>query len=425
MHVLIVGAGLAGLTCARRLHQAGVEVTVLEASDDVGGRVRSDHYAGFTLDRGFQVLFDAYPAVRRNVDLESLKLLPFEPGAIICRDGRRSVLTDPVRDRTPRHVVEAALTPAIPLRDKLRTLRLALQLLDPNLDQDAERDAESTLEFLQASGFSERTVDQFFRPFFAGIFLERELATTAAAFRFYFRMLATGRTALPAGGMGAIAHQLAAPLTAAGRIRLNTSAAGLRWEDGQVAGVITADGSTWDADAVVIATEAPAARLLHAQAPAGARQVTAIYFAGVRQLYRGRKIVLNAAPDAFVNNAQLLSNVAPTYAPPGLHLLSAVVLGVPALDDREVVVAAIQDLRRMFVGDARALAALATYYPLRVYRIPYAQFPQPPGIYAALPSNRTGQPGLYVAAEWTEASSINGAITSGERCAAAIQEDMR
>jgi phytoene dehydrogenase-like protein len=126
-----------------------------------------------------------------------------------------------------------------------------------------------------------------------------------------------------------------------------------------------------------------------------------------------------------VNNAQLISNVAPTYAPPGRHLLSAVVLGMPAMDDRELVVATMRDLRRMFAGNAWAQQALGTYYPLRVYRLQYCQFPQLTGIFSRLPTNRTPYPGLYIAAEWTEASSINGALTSGERCAEALTTDQR
>src|SRR3954451_23608760 len=145
MTVIIVGAGLAGLTCARHLRQEGVDVAVLEASDDVGGRVRSDVVDGFILDRGFQVLFDNYPAVRRNIDLRSLDLQAFDPGAIICHDGRRTILTDPLRDRTFRDVVEAVITRAVTPMDKLRTLRLALRLHNPHLDQHAEPDQLSTL----------------------------------------------------------------------------------------------------------------------------------------------------------------------------------------------------------------------------------------------------------------------------------------
>jgi phytoene dehydrogenase-like protein len=426
MTVLIVGAGLAGLTCARHLHQQQIPVTVLEAADDVGGRVRSDHVEGFTLDRGFQVLFDAYPAVRRNLDLDALKLQAFDPGAIICRQSQQRVLTDPLRDRNWSDVSQAALTAEIPIADKIRTLRLALKLRGQEGDQDSEPDTQSTLEYLRAEGFSERTIDTFFRPFFGGIFLSRDLSTSAAAFRFYFRMLAAGQTTLPAAGIGAITQQLAAPLRAAGAIRCNARVAALLRDGDQVTGVRLDDGEEIAADAVVLATDGPSARALADLAPPeGALQSATVYLAGLEPIYNSRKIALNAAPDALVNNAQLLTNVAPSYAPEGRHLLSAVVLKVPELDDGQLVVEVMRDLRQMFAGNEHALQALMGYYPLKVYRIRYAQFPQPAGIYGKLPENRTEQPGLYVAAEWTEASSINGAMTSGERCAALVGSELR
>lgn len=426
MAVVIVGAGLAGLTCARRLHQQNIPVRVLEASDDVGGRVRSDRMDGYILDRGFQVLFDAYPAVRRNIDLAALDLQRFDPGAIIYQHGRHTVLTDPLRDRHWRDVVQAIGSTALPLIDKLRTLRLALQLYSSLEAQKLEPDTESSIAYLRDQGLSERAIDAFYRPFFAGILLLRDLSTTAAAFRYYLRMLATGHTVVPAAGMGAITQQLAAPLTQADMIRCDAPVAALLKDGDRVTGVRLESGEDVEADAVVLATEAPiAARLAGIETPEGALSTTAIYFAGTRQLYAGRKIVLNAEPDAFVNNCQLLTNVAPSYAPAGRHLLSAVVLGAPAMDDRELITATVRDLRRIFAPDTQASQALATYYPLRVYRIPYAQFPQPPGIYATLPSNQTTQPGLYIAAESTEGSSINGAMLSGERCAELIAQAMR
>jgi phytoene dehydrogenase-like protein len=424
MAVVIVGAGLAGLTCARHLQRHNIPVMVLEAADEVGGRVRSDTIDGFTLDRGFQVLFDVYPAVRRNLDLDALELRAFDPGAIIYHDGRRTVLTDPLRDRNWADVAGAVFSPAATLRDKLRTVRLALAHNVPRHDQKAEEDTESILEYLKSLGMSARVIDNFYRPFFAGILLQRDLLASAAPFRFYLRMLVLGRATLPAHGMGAISRQLAAPFRDAGCLRLEAVVAGLLRDGGHVTGVRLENGEEIPADAVVLATDAQvAARLGGLETPGGALHATAVYLAGTRPVYAGRKIVLNAAPSALVNNAQQLTNVVPEYAPPGRHLLSAVVLGLPLMNDRELVIAVMRDLRRMFAGDVAALRALDTYYPLRVYRIRYAQFPQPPGIYATLPPNRTGQPGLYAAAEWTEGSSINGAMTSGEHCAAAIAED--
>src|SRR5271166_910876 len=95
--ILIVGAGLAGLCCARRLAEAGVSVQIIEASDGIGGRVRTDEVEGFLLDRGFQVLLTAYPEAKKILDYEQLDLREFEPGAIVRRDGGFHTISDPIR----------------------------------------------------------------------------------------------------------------------------------------------------------------------------------------------------------------------------------------------------------------------------------------------------------------------------------------
>jgi len=424
MHVLIVGAGLAGLTCGRILDSLGVNVTVVEAGDGIGGRVRSDYADGFTFDRGFQVLFEAYPAARRHLDMEGLHLRRFDPGAIICLHGRRFVLTDPLRD--PTAAIDAALAPIVPPFDKLRILLLAQRLRRQPIDAVLAGDDETTLAYLRRCGLSEQTINVFFRPFYGGIFLDRSLRTSAKCFRFDFKMLSEGAAALPARGMGAIAEQLGAPLRERGLIRLHAPVTALIDSSGRVTGVRLESGEELSADAVVVATPAPeAARLSGLPMPQGALQTITLYFGGDQPVYQGRKIVLNAASDALVNNAQMLSNVAPEYAPPGRHLLSVSVLGASSLSDEDLSRAALADLRRMFAGDTAALAALEGYQPLRIYRISYAQFPQAPGIHPLLPDNRSGRPGLYFAGEFTEASSLNAAMISGEKCAAAVMEDRR
>lgn len=421
MNVLIVGAGLAGLTCARILFRAGHQVTVLEADDDVGGRVRSDVHDGFIFDRGFQVLFTAYPAARRQLNYADLALHSFDPGAIVCEGGRRAVLTDPLRDRDPGALFGATLTTVVTPLDKLRTLALAMEYRSRSVDELLSGPDQSTESFLRERGFSRAAIEHFFRPFYGGIFLDRSLQTSAKCFKFSFKMLSDGNAAVPAQGMGAISRQLAAELQAAGHIRLRTKVVALTEEDGRVNGVTLADGSRLTADAVVVATPAPeAARLSGLPLPSGYVGTTNLYFTGTQPLYYGKKILLNGAADAFVNNAVLISNVAPSYAPPGAHLLSVSVLGTPQLDDEELFARALADLRRMFAGDRAAQQCLVTYRPLRIYRIPYGQFAQPPDIHAGLPSNRSERPGLFFAAEFTEASSINAAILSGERCAEAL-----
>jgi phytoene dehydrogenase-like protein len=222
--------------------------------------------------------------------------------------------------------------------------------------------------------------------------------------------------------MGAIAEQLAQPLREADRLRLQTRVAALvNGEDGSVTGVRLQDGAELEADAVVLSVPAPeAARLTGLTMPKGQTGTVNLYWKGDKPVYDGRKLVLNANPEPFVNNAVQLTNVAREYAPPGRHLLSASVVGNPEGDDATLFALAMNDLRRMFRGDMVALAALDAYKPLKLYRIPYSQFAQPPGIHPHLPDNVSGIRNLYFAAEFTEASSQNAAMISAEKAVEAM-----
>ncbi|ABG03721.1 amine oxidase [Rubrobacter xylanophilus DSM 9941] len=404
----MVGAGLAGLTCAKVLHEGGAEVEVFEASDGVGGRVRTDEREGFLLDRGFQVYFTAYPAARRHLDHGALDLRYFDPGAVILRGGGREVLSDPLRDpgALPSTLLSRSATPA----DKARVAALALRCLagrGPEAAGEAGGEDASTLACLERRGFSRRFIDAFFRPFYGGILLDRGLSASCRVFSFTFRMMARGWAAVPARGMGEIPRQLAARLPE-GAVRLESPVEGLLREGGRVRGVRGPWGER-EADAVVVATEAPVAgRLTGEKVPEGSVGEVCLYYetSGVGA---GKKVLLNAEEDAFVNNAVEISNVSGLYAPPGRRLLYAVVLGGFDLPDGELLRRGVEELSRW--------CPRADFRPLGLRRIPYGQFAQPPGVHATLPKNRTSTPGLFLAGEYTVDSSINGAILSGERAA--------
>ncbi len=424
MKIIVVGAGLAGLVATRALQQYGHEITLIEASDGIGGRVRSDVVDGFTLDRGFQVLFDAYPAVQRWLSLPELELCAFDPGAVICRQGQASVLTDPLRD-LPASWAAIWSNAATPL-DKFRLLLLSRSLTRWSIAQLWQGPDTSTLKYLRRQGFSARIIEWFFAPFYGGIFLDRSLATSAKCFLFDLKMLAEGRTVIPAKGMGVVTQQLASGLAPdQTTLRCNTPVVGLVHEDTRVVGVRLNDGQALLADAVVLAVPAPIAQqLVGLTLPSEAKGTTTIYWEGDTALTTNRKLWLNANDDAFVNNACQLSAIAPHYAPAGRHLLSASVLGVPEYSDDEFYTAAEADIQRMLDYDPSAQQAFRQYRRLRIYRIPYAQFAQPPGIHPTLPANRTSQAGLYLAGEYTEASSIDAAMTSGEKVAKIVHHDL-
>lgn len=419
--IIVVGAGLAGLVCARALVDAGAPVRVVEASDEVGGRVRSDLRDGFRLDRGFQVLFTGYPAARRWLDFDRLDLRPFDPGAMIRHNGGWATLSDPRRDRAA--LAATALTDVVGLGDKLRVLRLIARLGQRDWDGVREIGGEDrpTETYLRGRGFSDAFIERFARPFYGGIYLRRDLSTSARVFAFTFRMLASGETVVPAEGIGALTQQLAAGLPE-GTVQLNTPVEALVRTGERVTGVQTTRGEL-PASRVVVATDSHvAARLTGLDLPGVPLGATAVYFASDEPLVGHKKLMLNPAPEAFINHAVQLSNVAPEYAPAGRHLFCCSILGNPGLDDDVLTEHCRTELADWFGAEVVAPERLTA---LGVVRVPFSQFAQPPSIHERLPRNRTAIPGLYLAGEYTEDSSINGAMRSGEAAAGAALGDRR
>jgi phytoene dehydrogenase-like protein len=421
--VVIVGAGIAGLVAAIELHRAGRTVQVLEASPEVGGRVRTTERDGFHLDHGFQVLFTAYPALNRYLDHASLQLRPFLPAARITREsGPPALVGDAFND--PTLFLPSLTGGALPITDLWRMLRLRQFAMSLSVDEcfDARYAAVSTREFLTSRGFSERTIRGFFAPFYGGILLDRSLTTRASVLLFTFKMLSEGKTAVPAAGMGAIPRQLAAQLPA-GSIRCNTRVRALHIVDGAVHGVVLDDGSTVLADDVILATDLIAAHALaHSVGvalgePQALLGCTTLYYQSSAPLLPGKALWLNARADAVVSHAITISDVAPEYAPRGAHLLAATVLGEHAVRaDDELDVSVRTDLVRMSPS-----AAPASLTRIATWRVPLAQYAQPVMTDGVLrPTARTSLQGLWRASETLHSSSLEGAARGGQMAAQAI-----
>ena len=425
---IVVGGGLSGLVSATRLAADGADVTLLERRPGLGGRVRTRDVDGFTLDRGFQVLFTSYPAVSRELDVDALDLRAFSPGATICRPGSRAVLSDPLRE--PTAVIESALNHEVSFSDKLRTLALRYDLSKRTESEFFTGSDRSIRTYLTDWGFSEEYIEHFVEPFYGGITLDRSLSTSKQVFEYTFRAMGRGSIAVPARGMTAVADQLAARARAAG-VEVRTGedvesvdvGSGGRFRLGSGgpadgARVELLDGETLDASAVVVATTPPEARKLTGveTVPSdGVPNVTAWYTLpkGI-EFGTGKRILLNAA-DESPNAVVPMSEVAPEYAPVDRALFGATFLGEDALDRDD-------DALREDVRDA-----LTAWYPERgfegietvaVDRVPFAQFAQPPGVHAGLPDPDDPDGPVVLAGEYTEWSAIQGAMESGRRAAA-------
>ena len=405
--IVIVGAGLAGLSCARVLTAAGLPVTVLEASDGVGGRVRSDHVDGWTLDRGFQILLTAYPELHRWFDLDALDLRSFTPGATIwCGDRLRSV-SDP--RRAPRDLATSAFGPIGSPLDRLRLLRLLVSVRRGDVPSLLRRPDRSTLDELRAYGFSDRFVERLLRPLFSGIQLDPDLEVSARRFEVILRMLATGASGVPAAGMGALSTTLAAPLPA-DCVRLSEPVDSIDGTD-----VRTSSGTTLHADAVVVATQGPiAARLLGLPDP-GSRPVAAIWFDTTERPVADRRILLDGTGTGPAVNLAALSAVAPSYAPPGRSLAVAAIPGPAALESGlEASVRA--QLAAWPVG-------VEQWSTLRVDVIEHGQPLQTPP-FAPRRTVRLGSR-RYVCGDHRDTASIQGALFSGRRTADAVLRELR
>ena len=398
--VHIVGAGAAGLACATYLERAGddLDITISEASDGVGGRVRSDTVDGHTLDRGFQIFLTSYPESRPLFDYRALRLGRFVPGARVRLGGRWDVAADPLR--APGYLLPTALTSLATPADKLALARLWTHVMRRTHDDLLHEPETSTLDYLRAFGLSDVVIGRFFRPFYGGVFLEQELTTSSRLFAFTFRCFAAGAATLPAGGIGRAMGQLAANLRRTD-LRLNSPADRLP-----------------DADAVVVAADADAAAaLLGEPAMRTAWHATTVHhYAADASPANGEPILmLGGESGGLVNNVTVPSDVADGYAPPGGHQVCVSLVGAHPGSEPEVR----RELRAWFGGQADG------WRHLRELVVEKALPDQAPPALADPEKPVRRDVGLYVCGDHRATASLNGVLGTGRRAAEAVLHDLR
>lgn len=399
---IVVGAGLAGLTCAKVLAEAGRPFVLLEASDRPGGRVVSDrHEEGFILDRGFQVLLDSYPSARRHLDFRALGGGKFRAGAMFVGRGMPRTLENSLR--RPSAVFDAWHGDVLSWPDQCRFVLLAARSLAPRLARDVPAE-----EMLQAMGFSPDFFRRFARPFFGGVMLDASLQVSGNLLLSYLNRFLLGSAVLPAGGIGAIARQLSENLPA-GSVRYRTPVDGLLKKEGRIMGVQLAQGETVKGDHVVLAVDEPSVcRLTGSGTPRKALGTAVHYFAAARSFYQGEWLCLPPRESTSpILHAAQVTNVVPALAPAGSNLWSVTVLPDHPLAHDVAKVA--NDVAAWFREDMSQLRHLD------FVEVPYAVPWQEAGSDPTARGNAA--PGLILAGDSVCGASIDAVMASGERAA--------
>ncbi|KAL5703828.1 hypothetical protein ACHQM5_022332 [Ranunculus cassubicifolius] len=424
--VIVIGAGLAGLAAATQLNSNNVPFLLVEASDSVGGRVRTDVVDGFVLDRGFQIFITGYPEAKKVLDYEELDLHKFYSGAFVYFNGGFHTVADPLR-----HFYDAILSLGNPIGSVIDKLLIGLtrvRVLSRTDDDILSASEVSIMDLLKKTGFSSAIIDRFFRPFFGGIFFDKELETSSRLFDFIFKCLALGDNTLPAKGIGAIPEQLAKKLPSSS-ILLNSKVISVDFGESKSVSKQTSvklqNGEILQSEfGVIIAVEEPEAEKILAGKTVSKpvskrppRSTACLYFSADRAPISEPVLLLNGSGKGIVNNMFFATNVAPSYGPPGKTLVSVSIIGTcEGVSDDDLTDMVIQELSDWF-GES----IVGGWKYLRTYRVEFAQPNQCP------PTNLMKNPkigqSVYMCGDHWNSATFDGALVSGRKAAEALLKD--
>ena len=396
----IIGGGISGLIAARVLEEHGLSATIIEATDRLGGRVKTDVIDGYSLDHGFQVLLTAYPAAKKYLDFDALALQEFLPGSAIFKNGKQKIIGDPLRNLS---LLLPTLVSGIgTVNDKLKILALNRRLKKKSIQNIFAEKEQTTISYLENIGFSEAIITDFFIPFFSGIFLENKLETSSRMFEFVYKMFGEGNAALPKDGIQAIPKQLFEKLKNTTCV-FNTKVKSL--ENGNIK---LESGETLKSNFTIIATQASGlVSNLKNQATLW-KSCDTLYFEVAKREIRKPLIGLIAAPYALINNIFYHTSLQ-TSATATKELLSVTVVNRQNLTNKQLVAKVQKELKELCNIDS------CTF--IKQYNIPMA-LPKLQDIqYEMLPSETRLTETIFLAGDTQLNGSLNAAMIAGERAA--------
>ncbi|MEU1303531.1 NAD(P)/FAD-dependent oxidoreductase [Streptomyces shenzhenensis] len=423
--VVVVGAGIAGLSAAHHLTSAGVTTAVLEAAPCVGGRMSTEKVDGFRLDRFGQLLSTSYPELRLTPGLDALVLRSFAPGVLLHHDGRRHRAGAPAGTGSARgalHAVRAlagaprgsaapgARTGArsLDIGTPLRLRALLGRIATTPVERLLARPELPAAQALVARGTPARAVDGFLRPLLAALLCDPELTTSSRCADLALRSFAAGRLCVPEGGAEVLPELLA------GALPPGTVHTGVRVTSVSTTSVTTAEHGEIRCRAVLLATDArAAAELLPGLRVPDFHPVTVVHHTTDEPPATGTSLLLDADRGGPVAHTAVVSEVDPSRAPAGRALVSSTVLGAPP---EGVDTAVRMHLSRLYGTPTHRWETLA------VHHIPEA-------VPAMRPPHDLHRPvrllaGLYVCGDHRDTSTVQGALHSARRAASAVLADL-
>lgn len=401
----IIGAGVSGLIAARVLEENGFRPVIIEATDRVGGRVKTDLINGFQLDHGFQVLLTGYPAAKKYLVFDSLELQKFLPGASIFKNGKQRIIGDPLRDFS---LLFPTLFSGIgSFWDKLNIFKLNRKLKKKSLSDIFSDKEQTTVAYLREFGFSDQIIADFFTPFFSGIFLEAKLETSSRMFEFVYKMFGEGYASIPKAGIEAIPKQLAQNLKKT-TIKFNTKVSEINDAE-----IILTDGTKLESDFTIIATDASALVTNLKHHPTEWKSCDTLYFELDKRLISNKLIGLIPEKGALINNIFYHTSLE-TETTAENELLSVTVVKDHSLSEEALVEHVKLELKTYCGIDSPRF--------IKHYAIPLALPKLTDLQYEMQPSETRLTSTVFLAGDTQLNASLNAAMISGERAALGVIE---